>query len=208
MRKLFFLAAFFILFSCTESATEPTAPELPSTDFETRVPKQYQWECRNNMVEISAACMQWFCQFSSYPGSLVQLGEPFSSMACPECGLPYSVTGDQNGYTIVCPGNCGHGFILDSTPSWEPDITTGIHGCREIMRLVASQCIIFYATESRWPRDLDELGWGHLRCPACGEEFNYSLYPWNENGDYGFFISCPIPREPNHGYVIDGSPSW
>ena len=206
MKKLILLAVFLLLFSCTESTTEPAAPELQTDSYEAQIAGLNQWTCRNNMVEISGACMQWFCLYSTYPNQLSQLWEPYSSMSCPECGLPYSLTGDENGYCIECPGNCGHGFILNSTPSWEPDITMGIHGCREIMRMTASQCVIYFATEDEWPQSLSDIGWEHLKCPACGEGYNYSAVSGTSMLNIDFFLSCPA--NPSHGYVQNGMSSW
>ncbi|RKZ08077.1 hypothetical protein DRQ25_09975 [Candidatus Fermentibacteria bacterium] len=74
---------------------------------------------------------------------------------------------------------------------------------------LASACAIYFGTYNRYPEELSELGttgiyenWDNP-CPGCGELYNYStdLY-------VTYTIQCPMPTDPDHGYVIDGVCSW
>ena len=81
--------------------------------------------------------------------------------------------------------------------------------CQENMTCLASACAMFFGMENRYPEELSELGSSGIYedwdtpCPACGELYCYStdLY-------VTYTIQCPMPTDPNHGYVIDGVCSW
>ncbi|MCK5785659.1 MAG: hypothetical protein KAH54_03765 [Candidatus Sabulitectum sp.] len=74
--------------------------------------------------------------------------------------------------------------------------------CRANMTYIASQAVIFFACNGRYPDDLEEMGMAGVVCPACMEEYDIIGID-----DY-FYIECPLPFSPDHGNIDDGVASW
>ena len=91
---------------------------------------------------------------------------------------------------------------LPTGMSGENSFDTNTRQCHTNMRTLAGQAVIFYAENSRYPRDQEEMGMSGIVCPECGEEYEII-----GGGDH-FYIECPLPFSPNHGNIDDGVPSW
>ena len=74
------------------------------------------------------------------------------------------------------------------------------------MRVIAGQCAIFFAGNSRYPFDLEEMGMADFMCPTCLTPYTYYLYE-NSTGDSVYFVGCPMLEKPNHECIDAGSPS-
>ncbi|MCK5842441.1 MAG: hypothetical protein KAH31_09755, partial [Candidatus Sabulitectum sp.] len=69
--------------------------------------------------------------------------------------------------------------------------------CRNIMRSIAAQEVIYYATNECYTSSLTELNMAGVKSPD-GENFSISA-----TGD-SYSITCPS----GHGSINDGVPSW
>jgi len=82
--------------------------------------------------------------------------------------------------------------------------------CHDNMELLGTGISMFYGMTNRYPEELSELGSSGIYenwdepCPACGELY---IYDADSTGDT-YSIQCPMPVDPNHGYVIDGVYYW
>lgn len=88
----------------------------------------------------------------------------------------------------------------------EPEALNSFPGsvseCRANMRTIASQQIIYFATNSRYANTLEELGMAGTTCPGCGLEYII------EGTECDYSIHCPLPSDPTHGSIINGVPTW
>lgn len=190
--------------ACTSTGDDVTSPALPNLLNEANALDSFLYECHKNMRTIVSACVIYYAQNSTYPSDLEALGEPYSEMTCPECGLPYELKGDQENCVLNCPlpGIPNHGSIINGVVSWPPDPGNEESDCRQNMVTIASQATIFYAYHSRYPNNLEELGMAGVECPTCG--LAYELI----GTETEFYVGCPMPTDPNHGFIDNGTPSW
>jgi hypothetical protein len=153
------------------------------------------------MRTIASACVIYFADHSAYPGKLSDLGEPFSQMTCPECGLPYELKGNETAFALACqmPFGFSHGYIVNGVASW-----FGEGGCQSNMTAIADETVRFFEEFGRYPFDLEEIGMENLQCPSGAAPYVYVSSSF-ENGVY---IGCPLPSYSNHGYILDGVASW
>jgi hypothetical protein len=86
--------------------------------------------------------------------------------------------------------------------SGENSVDTNEQQCHTNMRTLASQAVMFYAENDRYPRDQEEMGMAGVVCPECGEEYTIVA------DEYHFYIGCPLPFSPNHGNIDNGVVSW
>ena len=193
--------------SCTNGGV--TAPDLPEA-LQKGSDTGSTEACHQNMISISEECVIYYAVHGTYPESLTELGAPFDSLTCPGCQLPYILQGDQSTFSILCPlpSDPTHGRIVDGYLSWT-QAQGGADQCRSNMRVIASQCVLFFAQHDRYPETLNELGpsIAGLTCYDCGLPYVYYSYEYSPVGT-SFFIGCPLCSDPNHGHIRDGIPSW
>lgn len=196
-----------LLSSCQDQGV--TAPALPEGIKGEKTP-DFTEACHENMCSIASECVIYYAMHGTYPGNLSDLGTPYGSLTCPQCQSPYIYQGDQQTFSIWCPlpSQPTHGGIVDGIASWPPS-QGGAGPCRSNMRVIASQCVIFFASEGRYPDSLAELGLAveKLVCFDCGLPYVYFSYDLPNSGE-SFFIGCPLPSEPSHGHIRDGIASW
>lgn len=166
--------------------------------------ESFQGVCRDNMEAIAEACVIYFAYHSTYPADIETLGEPYSEMICLECGQSYDLRGDQEHYAVDCPlpPVISHGSIVDGVLSWYDPHQEGLYLCRANMRTIASQAVIFFATNDRFPTTLEEIGMAGVVCPTCN--FTYQLI----GTETEFYVGCPLPYDPTHGFIDGGVTSW
>jgi len=88
-------------------------------------------------------------------------------------------------------------------------LDTHVAECRANMRAIAGQAVIFFANNAnRYPEDLEEMGMAGYMCPACSSTYIYAAYFNEETQEPEYFLSCPQPSDPNHGFIDNGIPSW
>ena len=157
------------------------------------------YECHGNMLQLISAQANYYTQYGRYADSIEELGQSYKQ--CPECNLPYIVTGSETEYTIECPlpSLPNHGKIRNGVPSWFiPDHDN----CRANMRLIAGQETIYFAGNNCYTSSLEDLGLAGMFCFEC--KLTYILTAT----DSTYAVYCPSPLDPNHGNIIDGVPSW
>lgn len=189
--------------SCTDTdnaLSVPTGPETPENAV------GYVEECHANMVSIFSASVIFFAENGFFPSSLEELGQPYSEMNCPGCGLPYECCGDQENMKVFCgfPFEPDHGGILNGIAMWSPEPGEFETACRANMRTIASQEVIYFAYNQEYTESLEELGLGNVTCPECYE--SYILQVNDEGNEY--YLECGKPFDPNHGSINNGVPSW
>ena len=205
-----------LLLSCGDSAISMMDPDGGNT-LSAPVDDPGQAElCHNNMRTIGGAIWMFYGMTNRYPDSLSELEivEPgLCSLTCPSCDLVYlyDLSGNGDVWTITCPipVDPNHGYMLNGQGSWPPDPPAWPGICHNNMVSLASACAIYFGTYNIYPEELSELGTSGIYefwdnpCPACGALYNYStdLY-------VTYTIQCPMPTDPDHGYVIDGVCSW
>ena len=118
------------------------------------------------------------------------------------CLLSFATGCTTSENDIVAPPVSGFGQLNDFSN------TPGVLECRANMRTIASQCIIFFAENSRYPESLEEIGMEDFFCPDCGLQYSYFAYFNEGTQEPEFFIECPLPSDPNHGCIDNGVPSW
>lgn len=77
-----------------------------------------------------------------------------------------------------------------------------MNACRANMRTIASQEVIYYASNRRYTTSYDNLNLTGVVCPACEKPFVLEVY---DNGD-AFKVVCP--NYPSHGLIDNGIASW
>lgn len=166
--------------------------------------ESFTTECRETMRKIASACIIYYAINSTYPADMEELGEPYDEMTCPECGEPYNLKGDMEHFALNCPLTpvISHGNIVDGIPSWNWEPGSGQDACRANMRTIASQAVIFFATNDRYPNTMEEIGMAGVVCPGCG--LDYQLI----GTETEFYVGCPMPSFDNHGFIDDGVASW
>ena len=113
---------------------------------------------------------------------LLSCGDSAVSMMDPDVGNTLSAPVDDPGHVELCHNN---------------------------MRTIGGAIWMFYGMTNRYPDSLSELeivepGLCSLTCPSCDLVYLYDL---SGNGDV-WTITCPIPVDPNHGYMVNGQSSW
>ncbi len=113
---------------------------------------------------------------------LLSCGDSAVSMMDPDGGNPLSVPVDDPGHAEMCHDN---------------------------MEDLSASIVMFYASTNRYPDSLIELevikpGLSGLTCPSCDLLYMYDL---SANGEV-YTVSCPLPVQPNHGYMVKGHSSW
>lgn len=86
----------------------------------------------------------------------------------------------------------------------ENNFDTHTTECRANMRTIASQAVIYFAMNETYPANMEEMGlpYSEMTCPECGLTYEFS-------GDHKtYFLNCPLPNDPNHGFVDNGYVSW
>jgi hypothetical protein len=171
--------------------------------------------CHGNMLALGEGVKQFFGKFNRYPDSLAELEEidpALCDLACPSCSLSYLYESDgYDNYTISCPYPCepDHGFYMNGVPFWPLDPSLWAAFCHANMRSLASACAMYYGKYNVYPSELDDLiqeGFipFELKCPECNQPYLYS----SEDLETTYLIRCPVPVDPNHGYVEDGVCHW
>ena len=77
--------------------------------------------------------------------------------------------------------------------------------CRVNMTNLATSMEMFYASNGKYPDQLEELrafGGTGLECSACHIPYRYII---SDNGS-DYTITCP--NVPSHGSISDGYPDW
>ncbi len=113
------------------------------------------------------------------------------------CLLSFATGCTTSGNDIASPPmpELGQSNDFSNTPE-------GVLECRANMRAIASQAIIYYASNERYPKTLEEIGMAGVVCTECNMEYMLT-------GDADIFnIECPLPTDPNHGCIDDGVASW
>lgn len=216
MRSFMLITTMIILAlstSCTTTGDDLTSPATPELLNSENNLDSYVEECRANMRTIAGQAVIHFAINGTYPANMEEMGEPYSELTCPECGLPYEFFGNEKLYFLNCPlpNDPNHGFIDNGLPSWtgeNPDPSEHQSICRANMRTIASQAVMFFASNNRYPDNLEEMGMSGYLCPTCGSTYIYSAYFNEETQEPGYFLSCPLPSDPNHGFIDNGVPSW
>jgi|GEM_PF-755854 len=164
--------------------------------------------CQSNMTEIADETVVFFADNGRYPYDLEEIG--MENLQCPVCATPYVyiLSSFEEGVFIGCPlpPYSNHGFILNGSASWLPEQTLE-HNCHENMRTIASQAVIFYAMNDRYPYDLEEMGMEYVVCRSCEASYIYYIYE-GSSGYPACYIECPLQIDPNHGNIDDGVASW
>jgi len=159
--------------------------------------------CQANMRAMSSQCVFFFAENGRYPENLEEL--EMADFVCPVCGDQYTYYPyGECSFFLGCglPVGLNHGYINDGVASWIPGGSNPQNACRANMRTIASQCVIFFASNERYPESLEELGMADVVCPQCGNPY---IYEGTENSCY---IECGLPLNPNHGKIDNGVPSW
>ena len=191
--------------ACTSTGDDITSPTVSNLLNEEKEQGSFLYICHANMRAIASECMIYYVNNSTFPADLEALGEPFSEMTCPECGLLYELKGDEEHFALNCPlpQLPNHGSIVDGVASWPPDPEQWEKACRANMRTIASQALMFFANNNcEFPNNLEEIGMADVTCPACGNTYHYV------GGGTEFHVSCPIPSDPNHGFIHTCLASW
>ena len=192
--------------ACTSAGDDITSPATPELLNAENNLDTYVAECRANMRTIAGQAVIHYAINGTYPANMEEMGEPYSEMTCPECGLTYEFFGDHKYYFLNCPmpNDPTHGFIDNGLPSWveNPDPSEWENICRAHMRAIASQAVMYFANHNTYPNNQEEIGMSGVVCPACGQE--YVLI----GSETEFYVSCPMPEDPNHGNIDNGVASW
>lgn len=93
-----------------------------------------------------------------------------------------------------------------SAPYGEPDYA---EMCHDNMEELSTAIFMFYGMNNRYPDSLSELRiidpeLCNLTCPSCSLAYLYDL---SSDGD-DWMLTCPLPVDPNHGYIENGQSSW
>jgi len=208
MRILSIIALLFSLIlstACTTSGDDITSPIVPSLQNTDDNITDDIYECRANMLTIFGQAVIFYAENGHYPSSLEEIG--MAGVVCPTHGNEYILISTESEFYIECglPQLPNHGNINNGIPSWhnqhaDPHDWEDI--CRANMRTIASQAVIFFASNNHYPNSLKEIGMEGVFCPACGSE--YQLI----GTETEFFVGCPMPQLPNHGNIENGIPSW
>ncbi len=207
MRSLTVISALMLLVlsvACTSTGDDVTSPAFPNLLDEEKNSDSFAHECHENMRTIAGACCVYLASNGTYPADLNTLGEPYTEMTCPECGLPYELKGDEKNFALNCPlpEIPNHGSVINGIVSWPPDPEEEEDYCRSNMRVIFCQAVIFSGTNGRYPRDLEEFGMEDVVCPTCGLTYEYI------GVDTVLYVGCPIPADPNHGFIDTNGTSW
>jgi len=113
---------------------------------------------------------------------LLSCGESAVSMMEPDGGNTLSALVDDSVHTEICHDNI-------------EELSTALR--------------MFYASMNRYPDSLIELetvepGISNLTCPTCSLAYLYEL---KTSGEV-WKVTCPLPEDPNHGYMVNGHSSW
>jgi len=186
-------------FACTAAPDSVLSPVEPMASSDG---SRYADECHGNMYAVAMQQCIYYAVNGSFASTLEELG--FYSLTCRECNLEYLMEGDERTFSIRCPlpSDPTHGSIVDGVATWTPGPQEPVWICRANMRLICMQCVIFFAINSRYPESLEEIGMSNFICPECGNPYVFIGSRWS------FFIECGKPEDPNHGYILDGVPSW
>ncbi|MBN2586797.1 MAG: hypothetical protein JXA64_04485 [Candidatus Fermentibacteraceae bacterium] len=158
--------------------------------------------------------MMFFGLENRYPdslGELVAIDPRLVLLSCPSCSLPYLYETDGfDNYFIGCPlpDEPNHGYMENGQAFWPPDPSTWPNVCHGNMIGMSMAIAMFFGQNDRYPENLDELvNQGLIPqqpfCPACS-----SLYIYSTDGQNTYTIVCPLPVDPNHGWITDGECSW
>lgn len=186
-------------FACTAAPDSVLSPVEPMA---TSDGSRYADECHGNMYAVAMQQCIYYAVNGSFASTLEELG--FYGLSCPECGLEYLMEGDERTYFIHCPlpSDPTHGSVVDGVATWTPGQQDALWACRANMRVICSRCAIFYAMNSRYPENLEEIGMGLCVCPECGNPYVY------HGDEQSCYIECGMQKDPNHGCIVDGVPSW
>ncbi len=210
MRSLTVISTLMLLVlsvACTSTGDDVTSPAFPNLLDEEKNSDSFVWECRANMRTIASQAVIFYATNERYPNSLEELG--MAGIMCPGCGLAYCLSGTANEFNISCPMPLepNHGSIDNGVPSWLHDPEYEEYLCRENMVTIANQAITFFAGNNRYPEDLEELGLENLECPTCC--LSYIYYSYEDSAENpAFYAGCPLSSDPNHGFIDNGVPSW
>jgi len=80
--------------------------------------------------------------------------------------------------------------------------------CHGNMEALSDGVCQFYGKYNQYPGSLDDLAAINprlcsLTCPTCSLQYEYET-DINDN----FLIRCPLPEDPDHGFIDNGLPSW
>jgi hypothetical protein len=107
--RLLSLSAILVALSCGDGAEGGSLSEISGTR-----------QCRANLNTLCtemAVYRDQHGEWAASPGQLDSVSGRARPLACPESGLEYIITtDDEGGYLIECPS--GHGSILTGRRSW------------------------------------------------------------------------------------------
>lgn len=169
--------------------------------------------CHENMETLGEGISMFYGMFGKYPGSMEELAEMepgLYDLECPSCSLGYIYSHNPSRYTLTCPlpEEPNHGSLINGWPSWPPDPPQWPSVCHNNMLYMASACAMYYGQYNIYPGEIADLvaeGYFPMEpeCPACGEPYNYSTDTLST-----YTIECPLPEDPDHGFVRDGVGHW
>ena len=91
---------------------------------------------------------------------------------------------------------------IPSLQNTNSNFESHVYECRENMRTITSQAVIFFAQNGHYPSTLEEMGLAGIVCPTHGNEYLLICT------ELEFYIECGLPQLPNHGNIENGVPSW
>jgi len=170
--------------------------------------------CHGNMRAIALGVAMFYGLEGRYPDSLEELAsvDPrLPDLVCPSCSLAYEWDTDGfEGYLLGCPlpEDPDHGYVKDGVPYWPPDPSAWPGICHGNMTTLAAGLAQYFGMYNLYPAELEGLvAEGILDelpvCPECG---GYYLYKTDCQTTYT--VECPLPSDPNHGWITDGECSW
>lgn len=80
------------------------------------------------------------------------------------------------------------------------------NACRANMRTIASQEVIYFATEGVYTDVLADLGLTGVVCPGANVAHDISVAALGLDNSASFLIDCP--NTPYHGNINNGIASW
>ncbi len=107
-----------------------------------------------------------------------------------------------------------HPRSFDNPPDCElseQTLDSHLEVCRSCMKTIATAESMYYGDYNTYTEHFPNLRstgvWMYeaedILCPECRIQFYL-----NCSSSEHYTLSCPLPREPNHGCIVDGIPQW
>jgi len=168
----------------------------------------YQNECRDNIRTMACSNIMFFAEHGRYANSMEELG--FGNITCPACEDLYVYYANENDdfFYLSCPlplpFECHGSFHSNTGYSWHEESQGGETECRSNMIIIASQEVIYFASNETYTESLEDLGLGGMICPGCGESYFLQV----TGGGEELYIECGMQALETHGNIDNGVPSW